>query len=167
MSSSVAPTLSHRIFALDTLVPLLDESRAQEDAAAYSDHLLEVLGMERLGPFEFYPAIDLTAPGWSWIQPISTSHASGHYWSAPGRPNLHIDVYSCMPFSWERVVKVAHEHFRLLDWTATLVMREFALKERTTTHIIGRGKDVLRCEELQRSPLPRSSRPVKSLLEVA
>jgi hypothetical protein len=149
--------LSHRIFVLDGPIPLLDESHSQELTIAYTDDLLRGLKMERLGPLEFYPAIDLRAPGWSWIQPISTSHTSGHYWSAPGHPNIHIDVYSCMPFSWEEVVRVVHEHFRLLDWTGTLVMREQDLRERAAMHIIGKGKDILRRVELNEASfsLPR------------
>lgn len=162
MPPKAPPSLSHRIFVLDAPVPLLDESRAREMTVAYSDHLLEMLRMERLGPLEFYPAIDLTAPGWSWIQPISTSHTSGHYWSAPGHPNLHVDIYSCMPFSWEGVIQVAHEHFHLLDWTATLVMRETDLSKRTTFHIIGRGKDILRRCELRSASVARPGRAVHS-----
>lgn len=136
-------SLSHRIFVLDTLVPLLDESRAAEITTAYTDELLETMKMERLGPLEIYPAIDLSAPGWSWIQPISTSHTSGHYWSAPGRPNLHIDAYSCMPFSHEDIIRVAHKHFGLLEWTASLVHRDLDPRKRLTLQLRGRGDAIL------------------------
>lgn len=44
----------------------------------FIDEVLSALGMTPLGELGIYPAVDQSAPGWSFIQPITTSHVSAH-----------------------------------------------------------------------------------------
>lgn len=48
-----------------------------------------------------------------------------------------------MPFSHEDIIRVAHKHFGLLEWTASLVHRDLDPQKRLTLQLRGRGDTIL------------------------
>lgn len=133
--------LKHEIFIIDTnLLKPLNESTYQQDAKSLIDDLLQTLEMEPLGPLQVLMALDQRAPGWSFIQPITTSHISGHYFEKPGRfPHLHLDIYSCCSFQWQLVINILDRHLGLKDWSANLILRHTKLEQRKIISLAGRG----------------------------
>lgn len=142
--SASQPTfaISHQILILDAHLkkPLKCEQQKSITSNFIADFLV-ALGLEPLGPLEIYGAVDQRAPGWSFIQPITTSHISAHYFEKPGRsPHIRVDAYSCEAIDWKKLVCVCHRHFSLIDWRATFIDREIELgKPRKTYDLIGYG----------------------------
>ena len=103
-------SLRHEIFVLDAfLCAALDCGDRERITREFLRDMLHTLGMQPLAPADIFPATDERAPGWSFIQPITTSHVSAHYFARPGRlPNLRLDAYSCEPFDWQAVVNICH-----------------------------------------------------------
>lgn len=118
--------LLHEIFVLDAhLQDELDITKRDSITKNLIETLLKALHMEELGPLNIYPAVDDRAPGWSFIQPITTSHISGHYFEKPGRdPNIRMDFYSCKSVNWMKIIDICHEHLKLADWRATFIDRQ-------------------------------------------
>ena len=138
--------LQHQILVLDAfLAAPLDKRRRDSITRNFVDELLAVLDMEPLGALGIYPAVDQRAPGWSFIQPITTSHVSAHYFEKPGRkPHVRLDAYSCEPFDWRPLINVCHRHFKLDEWYAMFIRRDIdRLDRRRTVSLAGRGADVL------------------------
>jgi hypothetical protein len=137
--------LEHQILVLDAGIRApLDFSRYKLITRRFIDELLVVLGMDPLGDLGIYPAIDQRAPGWSFIQPITTSHVSAHYFEKPGRtPHIRLDAYSCETVDWQRLISVCDQHFALGDWRATFIDRQIeATLERTVIDLTGTGAHV-------------------------
>ena len=137
----------HKIFILDALLQnLLDESNPRALGKAYFERLLETIQMKPLAPMSISLATDMEAPGFTGIQELTTSHTSFHYFWEPhakgGNPNVHIDIYSCAPFSYEDVLRVAHGHFGLVDWAGTYIERAINPHERLTMQLRGKGDTV-------------------------
>lgn len=107
--------LSHQIFVLDAYLDTrLDERHYQRITTRFVDELLAVLGIQALGELGIYPAVDTRAPGWSFIQPITTSHVSAHYFEKPGpKPHIRLDACSCESIDWTALIDVCHRHFCL------------------------------------------------------
>lgn len=146
LSTNDGFALRHEIFVLDAhLEESLDESRYEEITVSLINKLLKTLGMERLGELQIYPAVDMRAPGWSFIQPITTSHISGHYFEKPGRlPHIRMDIYSCEAVNWRDVIATLHGELMLADWRATFLQRSIEPGEsRPAIDIAGRGAEVL------------------------
>lgn len=118
--------LVHEIFILDAFLEKpLDFARHAAITGSFVAELLDVLGMEALGELGIYPAVDPRAPGWSFIQPITTSHVGAHYFEKPGRlPHIRLDAYSCESVDYAQLVRLCHYHFVLDEWLATFVVRE-------------------------------------------
>lgn len=138
----------HKIFFLDAkLAGLIDESDPRGFCEKYFGKLLEAIQMKPLAPMSVSPAADLEAPGFSGVQELTTSHTSFHYFWEPkargGNPNVHIDLYSCAPFSYEDVIRVAHEHFGLAEWTGNFVERTIDPKNRVSLLIKGKGDRII------------------------
>jgi S-adenosylmethionine/arginine decarboxylase-like enzyme len=134
----------HKIFVLDAeLESLIDESNPQEFCKNYFTELLEAVGMKPLAPMSCSPAADPRAPGFSGVQELTTSHTSLHYFwephAATKNPNLHLDLYSCGPFAYEDVIRVAHKHFGLGEWTGNFIERQLNPLDRISLQIIGKG----------------------------
>lgn len=134
-------TLRHEIFILDAyLREPLDRSRMEPVTRQLMRSLLGTLEMEELGPLQIYPAADPRAPGWSFIQPITTSHISGHYFERPGRfSHIRMDVYSCESVDWQRIIEVVHDHLNLREWRGTFVNRHIDPGDRSVFHVAGAG----------------------------
>ena len=138
----------HRIFVLDAkLSGLLDESNPRVFCSAYFGELLQVINMKPLAPMSVSPATDLAAPGFSGVQELTTSHTSFHYfWESEvsdPNPNVHMDLYSCAPFEFMDIIRVAHKHFGLGEWTANFIDRDIDPKKRMTLLIRGKGDTIL------------------------
>ena len=138
--------LEHQILVLDAgLREPLDCSRCLSITRRFVDDLLNALGMDPLGKLGIYPAIDQRAPGWSFIQPITTSHVSAHYFEKPGRtPHIRLDAYSCETVDWLNLVRICDRHFALGDWRATFIDRQIEPQhERTVLDLAGTGSRVI------------------------
>lgn len=134
--------LDHQILVLDAFLKhRLDNRQCESITRSFIDELLTVLGMQALGDLGIYPAIDQRAPGWSFIQPITTSHVSAHYFEKPGRkPNIRIDAYSCESIDWRALVRVCHRHFDFDGWHATFIDRRIDEPDsRTVLDLCGAG----------------------------
>lgn len=151
--------LAHQILVLDAfLKDRLDDRRYEAITKAFMDELLTVLDMDALGALAIYPAVDSRAPGWSFIQPITTSHVSAHYFEKPGRmPHLRLDAYSCHFIDSNRLIRVCHEHFALSDWHATFIYRRIdSGSDRVVIDLTGSGAKV----STQCMLSPDMSRPI-------
>ncbi len=134
--------LEHQMLVLDAgLCYRLDFRRYREITRRFVDELLDVLGMEPLGALGIYPAVDQRAPGWSFIQPITTSHVSAHYFEKPGpTPHIRLDAYSCESVDWQSLIRVCDRHFSLGEWRATFIDRQIESRyERTVVDLAGTG----------------------------
>ena len=104
--------------------------------------------MKLLAPMSVSPATDLEAPGFSGVQELTTSHTSFHYFWEPNapvkNPNVHIDLYSCAPFEFMDIIRVAHRHFGLGDWTANVIDRAYDPAERLSLLIRGESDVILK-----------------------
>ena len=117
--------LQHEILVFDGyLQKPLENANRESHAKQFVQAILRVLGMEPLGEFQFHDAVDDRAPGWSFIQAITTSHISCHYFEKPGRkPHIRLDLYSCRSVDWQKVIEVTHEYLCLEDWKGTFIER--------------------------------------------
>ncbi len=139
--------LKHQIFILDAYLDrALDCDSQWPITHGFIAEFLDVLGLEALGPLGIYPAVDDRAPGWSFIQPITTSHISAHYFEKPGKgPHIRIDAYSCDSINWNDLVKVCHKHFCLSSWRGTFIDREINnATERMVIEIAGHADAVIK-----------------------
>lgn len=142
--------LHHHHFILDAyLVQLLDSSKKESITRALVNDLLQKLDMKELCPLQIYPATDIRAPGWSFVQPITTSHISGHYFESPGiHPHIHLDIYSCQGFDWKMAFPVLAQHMPLGIWQATFIYRnidsdENKVDDRSILDIQGSGMKII------------------------
>lgn len=143
--------LMHQIFVLDAyLEKPLDCRSMQTITRQFIDDALTVLGLEPLGPLGIFPAVDDRAPGWSFIQPITTSHISAHYFEKPGKaPHIRIDAYSCDQIHWQELVKVCSRHFEFSEWRGTFIDREIDMhKPRPVIEVSGRGDRITQQQSL-------------------
>lgn len=137
--------LRHEIIILDAQLTSPLEEAGWPTARAFTEDLLRTLRMEPLAPLAVYPATDDRAPGWSFIQPITTSHVSGHYFLRPGpQPHIHLDVYSCDSVDWKTVMECVSRHFPLGEWTASFIVRGLSLSPRSVLNLAGTGSSVTR-----------------------
>ena len=139
--------LIHQILVLDAyLEDALDTTAMSAITERFVDDALDVLGLEPLGPLGLYPALDERAPGWSFVQPITTSHISAHYFEKPGEgPHIRVDAYSCERIDWHSLIRVCHRHFALAGWRGTFVDREIdGHRPRWIIDLTGRGDVVTR-----------------------
>lgn len=137
--------LVHEMLVLDAwLVRPLDEKRYRQISRDLVDDLLAALRMEALGELAIFGAVDEKEPGWSFIQPITTSHFSAHYFSNPGgRPHIRIDAYSCARVDCAALIAVCHEHLELDDWHACFIERHLDRpQERRVLELSGSGATI-------------------------
>lgn len=148
--------LVHEMLVLDAfLAAPLDGRRFQAITRKFVRDLLVELGMEPLGELGIYPAVDLREPGWSFIQPITTSHVSAHYFENPGaRPHIRLDAYSCATIDWTTLLGVCHTHLQLADWFGCFIERQLDKPHRRrVVELAGKGQTVVTKNSLGRYPL--------------
>ncbi len=160
--------LDHEILVLDAyLREPLPQATREQDARSFIRTLLEALGMEELGPFQFYDAADLRAPGWSFLQPITTSHIGAHYFEKPGRlPHIRLDIYSCKQVDWRKVIEVTDTHLHLEDWRASFIHRGIE-GGRMVQDIQGTGPTVIGVDIIQETTDHRHSKPIEHDIPIA
>ena len=136
--------IKHEIFILDAnLAAPLDQTHMEPITRNLIVELMSLLGLTELGKLELYPALDLRAPGWSFVQPITTSHISGHYFEKPGKhPHIHIDIYSCDSIEWKGIVAIIDKHLKLADWRASFVTRGWGDDAREYLDLAGEGAEL-------------------------
>lgn len=124
--------LVHKHFIVDAeLVKPLDFSKRKQITKNLIDNLIEELKMVPLGKLEIYDATDPNYPGWSFIQPITTSHISAHYFEEENiASHIHLDIYSCKNFSWKTLIKILEKHLKMDKWFAYFINRDFSMKSR-------------------------------------
>ena len=138
--------LRHEIFVCDAyLEQPLEKAHREPYAKQFIQEVLHVLRMEPLGPFNFHDAVDDRAPGWSFIQAITTSHISCHYFEKPGRkPHIRIDFYSCQSVDWRQVIAVSHRFLALEKWQGTFIERYLDEEgDRKILSLRGHGDSIL------------------------
>jgi hypothetical protein len=137
--------LLHEIFILDAELqkPLKHKTR-KADTKKLVDEILTALRMEQLGPLSIFDATDKRAPGWSFIQPITTSHVSAHYFEKPGAPNIRMDFYSCASVNWRKLITIVHKHLGLSHWRGTFIDRNTDAQkgERMVIDITGKEDNI-------------------------
>jgi S-adenosylmethionine/arginine decarboxylase-like enzyme len=110
----------------------------KDDAKRFVDKLLGAINMKPLGPLNWADAEDLDFPGQSFVQMITTSHCSLHYFAhTNGEKEIYFDLYSCKPFNPDEVVRLLDEKFGLRDWHGTLYTR--ATGNKPEVKMIGKG----------------------------
>lgn len=137
--------LVHEILVLDAfLTKPLDQRHYESITRDFVSDLLDALGMETLGALGIFPAVDQREPGWSFIQPITTSHVSAHYFENPShRPHIRIDAYSCASIDWATLIEICHAHFDLDDWCACFIDRHLDRPcQRSVIELAGVGASV-------------------------
>ena len=147
-------TLIHQMMMLDAdLTQPVANAAGSRLVRRLVDRLLAELGMTELGDLEFFEAVDLSAPGWSFIQPITTSHISGHYFEMPDEPpRIHIDIYSCRPFDPGKTIASLNTDLSFGRWVGTLVVRDMDLARRSTTELEGLADQIAGSASLRPKP---------------
>lgn len=143
-TSNKALALRHEMLILDAnLVYRLDPKKYVKTTTNVVNALLRALKMSTLGDLQIFKAVDLNAPGWSFIQPITTSHISGHYFERPGKfPHLHLDIYSCKRFNCTKVIRILNDHLHLAKWSANFVIRNTRHSSRIINGFEGYGSSI-------------------------
>lgn len=96
----------------------------KDEAGRFVDRLLEKINMKPLGPLNWADAEDLDFPGQSFVQMITTSHCSLHFFAhKDGTNEIYFDLYSCKEFDPEEVVKMLDSKFGLKEWHGLLYTR--------------------------------------------
>lgn len=84
------------------------------EAERFVQRLLKEVDMKPLGGLNWAEAEDLDFPGQSFVQMITTSHTSIHYFSETNE--IYFDLYSCKHFDDEKVLALLDQTFGLKDW---------------------------------------------------
>jgi hypothetical protein len=143
--------LQHEILILDAILEApLDESKMKEITERLIKDLLITLKMEPLGRLELYSAVDLDYPGWSFVQPITTSHISGHYFidTDSTNPNIHIDIYSCKTFNYKKAIKVIKDRLKCQYWVGNIIYRSLSANKRRNLMILGNVQKYIKPKKL-------------------
>jgi len=93
----------------------------REKAQEFVNELMRITDMKPLGPLNWSDAVDLDFPGQSFVQMITTSHCSLHYFS--DTREIYFDLYSCKRFEPERVIALLDKFFELREWNGLLYNR--------------------------------------------
>lgn len=115
----------------------------REDAKRFVDMLLEKINMKPLGELNWADAEDLEFPGQSFVQMITTSHCSLHFFDhKDGDNEVYFDLYSCKSFDADKVVQMLDEKFGLQEWHGMLYTRASGQKPQLRT-IEGKKQAIL------------------------
>ncbi|MBU0459068.1 S-adenosylmethionine decarboxylase [Patescibacteria group bacterium] len=141
-------SLQHEILLVDAY--LKDVLKNRESLMEnFLNELLTALRMEELGPLQIFDAADLRAPGWSFLQPITTSHISGHYFIKPEKhPSIHMDIYSCASVNWRKAIEIIDKYFQLGEWRGSFIDRRIDDGKRIIWDLNGEGAEVLEEQQI-------------------
>jgi S-adenosylmethionine/arginine decarboxylase-like enzyme len=114
----------------------------REDAERFVNMLLKEINMKPLGGINWADAEDLEFPGQSFVQMITTSHCSLHFFENKEEGNeIYFDLYSCKSFDTNRVIQLLDEKFGLRDWHGILYTRAMG-KEPQLKKIEGKKQEM-------------------------
>jgi S-adenosylmethionine/arginine decarboxylase-like enzyme len=88
----------------------LSRDKAQE----FVNKLMRITDMKPLGPLNWSDAVDLDFPGQSFVQMITTSHCSLHFFADTNE--IYFDLYSCKEYDQQKVVALLDETFGIKEW---------------------------------------------------
>lgn len=117
-----APSLTHLHLAVNAVASREFSEMDRDNAEEFVRKLMEVARMKPLGPLLWSGAADPRYPGQSFVQMITTSHCSVHFFSGTGE--IYFDLYSCKKFEPERVIELLRGHFGIQSWHGILYRRE-------------------------------------------
>ncbi len=93
---------------------------SKEKAHEFVNELMKTIKMKPLGPLNWATASDLDFPGQSFVQMITTSHCSIHFFQdaqGNGENNeLYFDLYSCRCYDVNKVVGLIDKYFGIKEW---------------------------------------------------
>ena len=116
----------------------------KEKAQQFINELMKLTNMKPLGPLNWSDAVDLDFPGQSFVQMITTSHSSLHFFrdeKGAGENNeIYFDLYSCKEFSYKDVVGLLDKYFGVAEWHGALYNR--ASMKKPVVIMIGSDKKV-------------------------
>jgi S-adenosylmethionine/arginine decarboxylase-like enzyme len=100
--------LSHLHLTLNAKIKPL-KGISEELASSFVKDLLSAADMKALGPLIFSGAEDLDFPGQSFVQMITTSHCSLHFFSDTNE--IYFDLYSCKQFNPAKIINIINSYF--------------------------------------------------------
>jgi len=93
----------------------------REKAQEFVHDLMRITDMKPLGPLNWSDAVDLDFPGQSFVQMITTSHCSLHFFADTNE--IYFDLYSCKQYDHERVVGLLDKYFGIKEFHGILYNR--------------------------------------------
>ena len=94
---------------------------SRERCDRFVEKLLRAVDMERLCDMCYSDATDPGYPGQSFVQMITTSHCSLHYFS--DRDEIYFDLYSCKKYDPDRVIELLRKEFHFIECNSTICER--------------------------------------------
>lgn len=87
-------------------------------------YLIEQIEMKAFGEpiVEHFATHDITKAGYSLVQLIETSSITGHFVDKNG--DAYIDIFSCKPFSNDKVIEVVKQYFNPEQIRLTYLTRQ-------------------------------------------
>lgn len=135
--------LTHKHITVNAKIDPSFEALPREDAKRFVDELLVAIDMKPLGDMNWADAEDLEFPGQSFVQMITTSHCSLHYFDhKEGEKEIYFDLYSCKDFDTEKVIELLDRKFGLQNWHGILYTRATD-KEPEMLQIEGKKKEMI------------------------
>lgn len=95
-------------------------------AQALVDEILSASGMKPLGGLSWASAKDLDFPGQSFVQMITTSHCSMHYFSDDNE--IYFDLYSCKSFEPDAIVGILKKRLGMRKWRGMVYDRKSGMQ---------------------------------------
>ena len=125
--------LDHLHFTINAKINPKFSEITKDMAQSFIKDLLRVTDMKPLGPLNWSDAEDLDFPGQSFVQMITTSHTSLHYFS--DKQEIYFDLYSCKVFDTKKVFDLLDRTFNILEWHGTMYFR--AKNEEPKVEVLG------------------------------
>jgi len=102
-------TLSHLHLMVNANVDQSLSEIPRDRANDFINELMKITDMKPLGSLIWSNAEDLDFPGQSFVQMITTSHCSLHFFS--DTHEIYFDLYSCKKFDPNKVMVSLKQHF--------------------------------------------------------
>lgn len=113
--------LCHLHLTINAKVAMEGKRLTRERCERFVGKLLKEADMKPLGGLCYAEALDEGNPGQSFVQMITTSHCSLHYFSESNE--IYFDLYSCKKFNPDKIVSLVNAEFGTLESTAAITER--------------------------------------------
>ncbi|MFA6489622.1 MAG: S-adenosylmethionine decarboxylase [Candidatus Micrarchaeia archaeon] len=113
--------LCHLHLTINAKVDMEGKPLSKERCENFVKKLLKEAEMLPLGGLCYADAVDQGNPGQSFVQMITTSHCSLHYFSKSGE--IYFDLYSCKKFDPGKIVALVHREFKTRESTSSITER--------------------------------------------